>query len=49
MTTSLAGTLKNRSKQAVKRLIGYDSRWLRIRQIEALSAFSRLATARPPT
>ena len=40
MTTSLAGTLTNQSKRAVKRLIGYDSRnWLRIRQIEAFTEF----------
>ncbi|TIU78215.1 MAG: SAM-dependent methyltransferase, partial [Mesorhizobium sp.] len=40
MTTSLAGALKDRGKRAVKRLIGYDSRnWLRIRQIEAFTAF----------
>jgi hypothetical protein len=40
MTESLAGTLKNRGKQAAKRLLGYDSRnWLRIRQIEAFTLF----------
>ena len=40
MTTSLAGTLKNRGKQMAKRLLGYDSRnWLRIRQIEAFTVF----------
>lgn len=43
-TTSLASTLKSRSKQAVKRLIGYDSRnWLRIRQIEAFTTFLEAA------
>ncbi|RWD96028.1 MAG: SAM-dependent methyltransferase, partial [Mesorhizobium sp.] len=43
-TTSLASTLKSRSKQAVKRLIGYDSRnWLRIRQIEAFTTFLEVA------
>ncbi|TIT99431.1 MAG: SAM-dependent methyltransferase, partial [Mesorhizobium sp.] len=44
MTTSLAGALKDRGKRAVKRLIGYDSRnWLRIRQIEAFTAFLEAA------
>nr|WP_287240942.1 hypothetical protein [Mesorhizobium sp.] len=40
MTESLPGALKRRSKQVAKRLIGYDSRnWLRIRQIDAFTAF----------
>lgn len=40
MTESLAGTLKNRGKQAAKQLLGYDSRnWLRIRPIEAFTLF----------
>lgn len=40
MTESLPGALTRRSKQVAKRLIGYDSRnWLRIRQIEAFTAF----------
>lgn len=39
-TESLPGALTRRSKQVAKRLIGYDSRnWLRIRQIEAFTAF----------
>jgi len=44
MTTSLASTLKDRGKQAVKRLVGYDTRnWLRIRQIEAFTTFLEAA------
>ncbi|TIS10821.1 MAG: SAM-dependent methyltransferase, partial [Mesorhizobium sp.] len=44
MMTSLAGALKDRGRRAVKRLIGYDSRnWLRIRQIEAFTAFLEAA------
>ena len=42
--TSLAGALKNRGKQAAKRLLRYDSRnWLRIRQIEAFTVFLEAA------
>jgi len=42
--TSLAGVLKNRGKQAAKRLLRYDSRnWLRIRQIEAFTVFLEAA------
>ena len=42
--TSLAVALKNRGKQAAKRLLRYDSRnWLRIRQIEAFTTFLEAA------
>lgn len=44
MTTSRAGTLKTRSKQAAKRLLNYESRnRLRIRQIEAFTTFHEAA------
>jgi hypothetical protein len=44
--TSLAVALKNRGKQAAKRLLRYDSRnWLRIRQIEAFTTSSKRRTA----
>ncbi|WP_348644053.1 hypothetical protein [Mesorhizobium sp. B4-1-3] len=43
MTNSLRA-LNARGKQAIKRVIGYDSRnWLRIRQIEAFATFLEAA------